>query len=338
MLTDSFEANNLVKAVNPGPSTVSMSLGPQLLELKASYLEKRDPAAAMNAPWHDEKVQRYLNVLGTSLLGGSGFIGEGELTYSPLDAFPGQNLAAEWPKTLRVGIKNRWGNISFGADYKSIDRGFTSITGARTEQARDEGQLWAERSLGPVNLRGSVGQSWEQLPDSRDMRISRSATASFNLNRPQWNGSFTSSYALVEPALAFDPQIGVITNSLTGAYRPLSSLSLGPSFSLRQEWNRNTGLRTESPTTGFSFAYTPAREAYKLSGGTSFSRSLSADGSKDLTTVGSTAVFDWRLGAFIGKDDLLSFNLNYNRQLDELSSPRFHTNFLGMLQLKVSGF
>jgi len=315
-----------------------MSLGPELLEVKASYLEKRDQAAAVNGPSPEEKVQRYLNVLGSSLLGGSGFIGEAELTYAPLDAFLGQNFASEWPKTLRVGVKNRWQDISFGADYKSIDRGFTSITGERTEQARDEGQVWAERIFGPVKLRGSAGQSWEQLPDSRDMRITRSATASFNLTRAQWGGSFTSSYALMEPATVLDPPLGIITNSLTGSYRPFSSLSLGPSFTLRQEWNRNTGTRTQSPSTGFSFAYTPTPEPYKLSGGTSFSRSLSADGLRDLTTLTSAAMFDWKLGAFLGKEDLLSFNLNYNHQLDEIVSPRYRANFLGMLQFKVTGF
>ena len=315
-----------------------MSLGPELLELKASYLEKRDQAAAVNGLWREEKVQRYLNVLGTSLLGGSGFVGEAELTYTPVDAFPGQTLGSEWPKTLRVGVKNRWQDISFGADYRSIDRGFLSITGARTEQARDEGQVWAERFFGPIKLRGTVGQSWEQLPDSREMRVTRSATASFNLTRSQWGGTFTSSYALMEPATALDPPLGVITNSFTGSYRPLGSFSLGPNFSLRHEWNRNTGALTESPSTGFSFAYTPSREPYKLSGGTSFSRSLSAEGSKDLTSVNTAAIFDWRLGAFLGKEDLLSFNLNYNHQLDEMASPRYRANFLGMLQFKVTGF
>lgn len=337
-LTDSFETNSLVKAVKPAPSSVSMSLGPELLEVKASYLEKRDQTAAVNGLWREEKVQRYLNVLGTSLLGGSGFIGEAELTYSPLDAFRGQNFASEWPKTLRVGVKNRWQDVGFGADYKAIDRGFLSITGERTEQARDEGQVWAERIFGPVKLRGSVGQSWEQSPDSRDMRITRSATASFNLTRAQWAGSLTSSYALIEPATVLDSPLGVITNSLTGSYRPFSSLALVPSFSLRQEWNRNSGARTESPSTAFSFAYTPAREAYKITGGTSFSRSLSAAGSKDLTTVTTAAMFDWKLGGFLGKEDLLSFNVNYNHQLDEIVSPRYRANFLGMLQFKVTGF
>ena len=324
--------------MTPAPSTVSLSFGPQLLELKASYLEKRDPVAAVNGLWREENVQRYLNLLGSSSLGGSGFIGEGELTYSPLAALPGQSLGSEWPKMLRVGVKNRWADINFGADYRSIDRGFTPITGAWTQQARDEGQFWGERSLGPFNLRGSVGQSWEQLPDTHDVRVTKTATASLNLSRLQWGGNFTSSYALVDPGIPVDQETAVLTNSLIGSYHPLSSLSLGPSFTLRQEWDRNTGVRTESPMTGFAFAYSPILEPYKLSGGTSFSRSLSADGSKDLTTVATTATLEWRLGALLGKDDIVSFNLNYNHQLDELSSPRSRTNFFGMLQLKVTGF
>ncbi|MGE5302400.1 MAG: hypothetical protein ACM3TN_03670 [Alphaproteobacteria bacterium] len=315
-----------------------MSFGPRLLELKASYLEKRDPATAVNGVWREETVQRYLNLLGSSSLGGSGFFGEGELTYSPLDALPGPSLGSEWPKMLRVGVKNRWADINFGADYKSIDRGFTSITGARTEQAHEEGQFWGERSLGLFNLRGSLGQSWEQLPDTHEIRVARTATASLNLSRPQWGGNFISSYALVEPGMAVDPESTVLTNSLIGSYHPLNSLSLGPSFTLRQEWNQSTGIRTVNPTTGFAFAYTPILESYKLSGNTSFSRSLSADGSKDLTTVTTAAALDWRLGAFLGKDDILSFNLNYNHQRDPLSSPSSRGNFFGLLQLKVTGF
>jgi hypothetical protein len=336
--TDSFEADNIVKSIKPIPSTVSMSFGPQLLELKASYFERREQAPDLSGLWREEKVQRFLDLLGSSSLGGSGFIGEGELAYSPLDSSPVQSAGSEWPKMLRLGVKNRWGNVNFGADYRSMDQGFVSITGARTEQARDEAQLWGERSLGPFNLRGTVGQSWEQLADNHDVRITKTATASFNLTRPQWSGMFTSSYALVEPGISLDSQMAVVTNSLTGSYRPLSFFSLGPSFTLRQEFNRNTGVRTESPMTALSFAYTPVRDAYKVTGGTSFSRSLSADGSKDLRTVGTTANFDWKIGAFLGRQDVLSFNLNYNHQLDPISSPRSRADFLGMLQLKVTGF
>ena len=42
--------------------------------------------------------------------------------------------------------------------------------------------------------------------------------------------------------------------------------------------------------------------------------------------------------SFWGKDDFLSFNLNYNQQLDFISSANSHNDLSGMLQLKITGF
>ena len=98
-------------------------------------------------------------------------------------------MAASAP---RAGLKNRWGGLSYGADYKSIDRGFVSIAGAAADQARDEGQLWGEHSLGPFNLRGSIGESWEKLLDVNGLRVTKNATASLNFNRSEWGAKFAS--------------------------------------------------------------------------------------------------------------------------------------------------
>lgn len=337
-LVDSFEADTVTKAAKPVPNTVSMSFGPKLLELKASYFEKGQQILSLDGTWQqNNNVQRFLDVLGSSSLGGTGFTGEGELTYSPLDSSPGQHLNVEWPKMLRLGIKNRWSGISFGADYRSIDQGFISTTGARTDQARDEGQFWGESAIGPFNLRGSVAQSWERFLGTDGVQISRTATASLNLNQTQWGGTLTSSYALVDPALPLDPSAIVLTNSLIGSYRPLKSFSLGPSLTMKQEWNRS-GVRTQSPATGFAFAYAPARDPYKLTAGTSFTRSFSTDGARDLKALDTTAAFDWRLGKFLGREDVLSFNLKYNYQLDLVSPLNSRHDLTGMLQLKIVGF
>ncbi len=315
-----------------------MSFGPKLLELKASYFETGRRPLSLDSTWQqNNNVQRFLDVVGSSSLGGTGFTGEGELTYSPLDSSPGPHLNVEWPKMFRVGIKNRWSGIGFGADYRSIDQGFISTAGARTDQARDEGQFWSEGAIGPFNLRGSVGQSWERLLGNEGAQISRTATASLNLKQAQWGGTLTSSYTLVDPAVRLDPPGAVFTNSLIGSYRPSKNFSLGPSLTLKQAWDRS-GVRTESPATGFALAYTPARDPYKLTAVTSFSRSFSTDGTTDLKTVDTTAAFDWKLGKFLGREDVLSFNLKYNYQLDLVSPPNFRHDITGMLQLKVVGF
>jgi hypothetical protein len=147
-----------------------------------------------------------------------------------------------------------------------------------------------------------------------------------------------STYQWVEQRAAANPETTVLTNTLTGSYRPFSFLSVNPNFSIREERNPYTGVRTETPRTELIFAYTPSPDSFKLIGGSSFTRSFSADGLSNVRTFGTTAALDWKLGKFFGEGDVLSFNLNYNQQLDFISSTNSQSNFSGMLQLKIFGF
>ena len=326
------------KPVVAAGKTLVLSFGPKLLELKASYLEKRDASSEPNATLQDSNSRRYLNLLATSSFAGSGLTGEGELSYSPLDPVAGQCACKDWPRMLRLGLKNRWGGLSYGADYKSIDRGFVSIAGAAADQARDEGQLWGEHSLGLFNLRGSIGESWEKLLDANGLRVTKNATASLNFNRSQWGAKFASSYEWIDAGAAPNQETTAFTNALTGSYRPFDFLTVNPNFSIREERNAYTGARTETPRTELIFAYTPVRDGFRLTGTTSFARSFGADGLNNIKTFGTSAAVDWKIGKFLGKDDYLSFNLNYNQQVDFISSGNSHNDLSGMLQLRITGF
>jgi hypothetical protein len=336
--TNFWNADSVAKTVAPSANTVSVNFGKEILELKASYLEKHEQTTALNGPLQEGNLRRYLNLFGTSSLGGSGFIGEGELTYSPHDPLQNQCVCNDWPRMLRLGLRNRWGGLDYGGDYRSIDRGFISITGAVTDQERNEGQLWGERSLGPFRVRGSLGESWEKLWDTNGLRMTRSATASFNFNRSQWGGMFASTYGLVDHRSGLNQETTFLTNSLIGSYRPFTFLSLSPNFSIREEWQQTTGIRTETPRTELMFAYAPFQKSFKLSGGTSFAQSFSADGLSNVRTFGTNAAMDWKLGNFLGKEDSLSFHLNYNQQLDAVFPSNSHRDLSGMLQLKITGF
>jgi hypothetical protein len=326
------------KTVVPAGKTLVLSFGPKLLELKASYLEKRDASSEPNGTLQDGNSRRYINLLATSSFAGSGLTGEGELSYSPLDSVAGQCACKDWPRMLRLGLKNRWGGLSYGADYKSIDRGFVSIAGTAADQARDEGQLWGEHSLGPFNLRGSIGESWDKLLDVDSLRVTKNATASLNFNRSQWGAKFASSYEWIDAGAAPNQETTAFTNALTGSYRPFDFLTVNPNFSIREERNAYTGTRTETPRTELIFAYTPVRDGFRLTGTTSFARSFGADGLNNIKTFGTTAAVDWRIGKFLGKDDYLSLNLNYNQQVDFISPGNSHNDLSGMLQLRITGF
>lgn len=334
----STNGDNILKPPPNAGKTFVVNLGPKLVELKASYLEKLEPANGLNANGQEHELRRHLNLLASSSFGGSGLTGESELAYSPLNSLPGQCECKDWPKMFRLGLKNRWAGFRYGADYKSVDRGFVSLAGITTEQARDEGHLWGEHGLGPFNIRGSIGESWEKPLDTDGLRVSRGPTVAFSFNRSQWGAMVASTYQWVEQRPAANQETTALTNTLTGSYRPFSFLSVNPNFSITAERNQYTGVRTETPRTELIFTYTPSPKSFKLTGGSSFTRSLSADGLNNIRTFGTTAALDWKLGKFFGEGDVLSFNLNYNQQLDFISSTNSHNNLSGMLQLKITGF
>src|SRR5262245_65752645 len=158
---------------------------------------------------------------------------------------------------LRLGLKSRWEGLKYGADYKSTDRGFVSINGVTTDQTRDEAQLWGERSFGPFNIRGSLGESWEKPLDSNGPRVTRNATAALKFNRSQWGAQFVSSYEWIEQDTIQNQQTTAFTNTLAGFYRPFDVLSVKPNFSIKEERNPYSGYRTQTPRPEPIPAYTP---------------------------------------------------------------------------------
>jgi hypothetical protein len=321
----------------PG-NTLLLSFGPKLLELKASYVEKQEPTAAPMDPLQNGTLRRHLNLLATSSFGGSGWTGEGELSYGPPSSSEEQCVCGDWPRMLRLGLRNRWGGLRYGAEYRSIERGFVSLAGTVTDQTRDEGRLWGEHSLGPVNFRGTIGGSRESLPDTSGRRLTKSATTSFSIYRSQWGGAFASSYGWVEQGPGFNRETTVSTHALTGFYRPVNFLSFNPNFSITEEHSPFTGIRTETPRTALIFSYAPPKDPFRLTGATSFGRSFSDDGVNTIRTLVSTAALDWKMGRFLGKDDTLSLNFNYNQQTGYTPSVNYHSDVSGTLRLTVTGF
>lgn len=334
--TNFSPANGKPGPLLPAGKTLVVRFGPQLVELKASYLEKGEMPIDPNGISQDGSLRRYLNLFATSSFGG--FTGESEVSYSLLNSLSGQCSCEDWPRMLRLGLKNHWRGLGYGVAYKSVDRGFVTLDGVTTEQTRDEGLLWGEHRLGPFNLRGSIGESWEKLLDGTGSRVARGATASLNLDRSQWGAKFVSSYEWVEPGVALNQETRVFTNTLTGSYRPFDFLSVNPNFSIKEERNPYTGARIETPRTELIFGYTGLRNSFKLTGSTSFARSLGSEGLNHVRTFGTAAAVDWKIGKFLGKDDFLSFNLRYNQQLGFISPGNSYNDLSGLLQLRVTGF
>jgi hypothetical protein len=90
--------------------------------------------------------------------------------------------------------------------------------------------------------------------------------------------------------------------------------------------------------TEFAIVYTPFQDEFRFIGGTSYTRTFNRYALNDITTVGTRAVIDWKIGKFLGRNDTLSLNFNYNRQRDPISTGNSFDDLSGILQLKITGF
>ena len=336
---DQFSGNVPLQNTDPSTPTIyantyQINFGPQRVTVRAAYREDANQKSQINGSRKTDDIHGYFDLRATSALAGTSLIAESEMIYGVLNPFEG-NIR---PEMLRFGLKNRWRNFSYGADYKSIAKGLTPIAGTVADQSRDEALIWGEHGFGPLKVRGSISESWERVLGSADLRVTRTAATVFDINRAGWGGSFSTSYGLIGVGSGANQENVLFVKRLTTSFRQSDFLLLEPNFSVTEEWNQSTGVRTQTPTSGLSFTYSPLRGAFRLTGGTSFSRIFDREGSNDVRIHGTSAVVDWKLGKFLGRDDILSFTFNYQRHLDHVLRSNSHGALWSMLQFKIAGF
>ena len=318
----------------PATNTFLLNLGPKIIELKTAYLEKPEGNGVLANTANDSHPGRYFDVLATSSVWNGKLIGEGELAYSTLGLSP---TSEESPKLLRMGLKGQWAGMKYGADYRSVAHGFLFLTGARMDQARDESQLWGEYDLGFLRIRGTLGELRERMPDVNQLNLTRTTGTSFSFNRADWSGTLYSNYSVIEQENAVSQKTLALTNGISASYRPVRLLTLEPNLSMKEEWDPKTGTRTGTPSAALKFSSTPF-QGTQLTGRTSYARGKSEGGLKDVATVSTAAALNWQLEKSLTSERLLSFQIEYNSQLDFKYRLLSHEALTGKLQLKIVGF
>jgi hypothetical protein len=325
---------NSNKSQNVYGNSYQIHFGPQRVSIKTTYRETTDQNIVGDGVANELNRHGYFDVRATSALSGTSLVGDGEVAYRTLNS-SGDDLR---PAMFRFGLTDRWNSLVYGASYKSVAQGFVPAAGPMTDRSREEAMIWGEHGVGPFRLRGSVSESWERLNDAVDLRVTRMAAAALRINRPRWGGSLSTSYGLVDQGAGPDQESGVLINSFTTSFRPIDFLLLEPNFSITDELNHGSGMRTQTPSSAFALTYSSPGNPVRLSGVTSFSRSVNQDGSYDVRTHGASAGVDWKIDNIWGRDNTLSFTINYNRQLDHAFRNNSHRDVSSMLRFKIAGF
>lgn len=298
-------------------------------------MERRPEGGALNNSLTNPgpgKVGSYFDLLATASHFGGKLVGESEVAYSTLGI---SSLSDQKPMMSRVGIRGAWGKAGYGVFYRAFGAGFMPMTGAVVDHARDEKQLWGEYNFGLFRLRGALGESWEDNPAVNQLALTRTAATSFRLERPGWMALLSSTYAATGQGESASLNSRALTHGLSFAYRPASFLTLEPNLNFKQEWDVTSGLRSGTPSAGFTFVWSPYRDV-QLTGRASYARGLSEDPSKELSTIDAATGLNWKIGrSFLG-DQSLSFQLKYKNQFYANATPDPPGNFTATVRLNVA--
>lgn len=332
------EMNGISKNfASPAKKTFFLNLWPKLVEVKGFYLEKPlDPGAApagLTDPGHPAWGS-YFNLLATASGFGGKFVGEGEFAYSSLGfAAPGD----QQPIMSRFSLRGSWGKTNYGLQHRSFGSGFVSLSGQKVEHRRDENQLWGEYDFGLFRLRGNLGEFWEQNSQSDEQTLTRAATTTVNVHQPHWSASLSSSYALSGQGTALATPTPAFTSALSMAYRPVRFISIEPGISFKQERDPLTGFKTHTPSWGLALISAPGRD-FQFSSRLSYSRALSEDPLKEISTIASAAHLNWKIGKTFLGEQTLSFQLEYKNEISPNALTQLQPNLTGLLQWKIAGF
>ena len=316
----------------------ALEFGRKLLEVKASYFEKRiqEPALLGSAsdPMNSTRWGKYADLLAVSSQFGGKLVGDAEAAYSTL-GFPASS--DQTPMMTRLGVHGRWGKAGYGLSQRFSGRGYVSPAGVKTEHARDESQIWAEYDLGPYRVRGAVGEMWEDNFDTRQLTLTRTTATSLYLNKPSWNAALSSSYSTVANNEHLDQKTLALTHGLSLAYRFTSLLTLEPNVSFKQEWAPITSLKTDTCSAGFGLTYTPSRDLQWI-GRASYARGSSEDPLRAGSLVNAATGLNWKLGkSFLGEQSV-SLQLEYKNESRLTLPDNQQANLTGTVQFKVLGF
>jgi hypothetical protein len=321
----------------PSKKLFALEFGPKLLELKASYFERRQEEPAAFHSFSDKaetKWGTYADLLATSAHFGGKLAAEAQAAYSTL-AF--RAFEDQQPVMTRLGLHGRWGKAGYGLSYRSTGRGFVSTDNLWTDHSRDEGQVWGEYDLGLFRVRGAFGEMWEENSETHQVTLTKTTATSVYLNRPGWSAALSSSYSTAGNDDHLGQKTLAVTNGVSFAYRFASLFKLEPNLSFKQEWAPITRLKTDTPLAGVGLAFTPSREL-QLIGRASYARDMSQDPLRTGSIMNAAAGLNWNLGkSFIGQQSL-SLQLEYKNELRPTLPENQQTNLIGMVQFKILGF
>jgi hypothetical protein len=301
--------------------------------------------------------------------------GEGEVSYRELGGGTLRGLGEQQDQMVRMAITGTGSMIRYGLSYRSAGKNYAKDadqttrdmwgewrTGLATVKASLK-ESWNNVAHDPSqprlrqlqeNVALILAQSaWPALTLSYGRTAAASAIepegiaatrtgseivdASLSYMAPTWTAKLASTYSHSRTQLPAISETDQILYGISGSLRPVTGLSLDPSLTLKEEFFRSVGTKTESPTAALSMKY-QATPAFTWTAGGSYGMSHSNDGVVNTRAFSAKNAVTWKALPHSMLQTAFSVETGFQRTTDRANADRATSDLSALFRLQIAGF
>ncbi|HXK30800.1 MAG TPA: hypothetical protein VJ646_21340 [Candidatus Binatia bacterium] len=323
-------------STKPVEAQLRFQFADRSIKLKSSYQERNllvDPLIGEN------RKRPIFSLFGTSDIVGNLLRSETEFAYNALDARTAESLGRETARMFRVGLKGDWHGHKYGGEYRTLDKGFVHFKGGEAERGEDLTQIWGETGFGPLRLRATFAQLWENINESQDMpRITRSSALLLNYKKGDLETVLSSAYSRRVDGFHDGSVADMLSYELRTTYQPINNLKITPMIRYAGDWNRTSGIRSETPSASLTLTYSSWRNILNFVSSATYHGSRSSDRLSHLRDFGSVTKITWNFGNTFEGRKTLTYEFSYNNHRDLVLSGNSKNAFSTKVFLSVHRF
>lgn len=320
----------------PTESSLSVRFANRIFRVKSSYLDR----TLISNPFLGTKRKRSIfSLSGSSEFLGSLLKGESEFGFNSLDHGTAKNLGRAWAKMFRFGLKGGWHGYKYGGEYRSLDKGFMHFKGGESGRSEDSLRVWAEKGFGPFHLKATLSQLWEDLNESEQMpRVSRSSALSLKYTKGAWQTRVSSAYNQRTDRFQGGTAADAFSQEFRTEYKPLKAFKLIPLLRFASERDRNSGVRSTTPSASFTVTYVSWRNILKLAGQVSYKWARTSDRQTHRRDLNSSVKMTWSFDHRVPERKKLIWELSYSNHRDLIARVNSKESFSTKLTLTIHQF
>jgi hypothetical protein len=341
-----------------------LNLGQNILTVKTEYTEKPAGDGWTNLSTSDQNQGHFKALANSSLF--DGFLtADGELAYSSFDPKSLKGLGDHRHQLLRFGLKGGWMDLNYGAEYRSVGKGFATLAGPAILGDQEGGEVWAQQNFGTISLKAYASQFSDNVKlDPGNPRTTKTQWGTtVNIAPPSWPvlGLFYSRgfLATSKEPVYFHPQRGTLeffgTSLVYGAKtwdvtlssmysvtdvrnRPTSQESVTVLSPLVSSYFPSPRVRSDTPALFLGLNFRPTIAPVQLITLGSYTKAKASNGFTNSNAINLSGSLIWNLGNSVVGMRSLSIRTSYYRYLYSVHTNNSKNNTSVWIQLKIASF